>query len=320
MENNIKIKSENSEILSKVLGIMDKNLILIEEEFDVKISIIENYINLYGKDKEIVEVLIKKMIDACKEGEELDDQKVNYFISKIKSGESHDLKHINDLVICLNSYGKTIRPKTSGQRKYIEAIEKNVLTFGVGPAGTGKTFLAVAMAVKEFRNKNVNKIIITRPAVEAGENLGFLPGDLEMKIDPYLRPLYDSLYNILGVKAFTKYKEKGLIEVAPLAYMRGRTLDNAFIILDEAQNSTIEQMKMFLTRFGFGSKVVVNGDITQVDLKKNQMSGLVHAIKILEDVKGINISRFKSNDIVRHKLVRSIISRYQKDSEEGEKY
>jgi len=212
----------------------------------------------------------------------------------------------------MNAHGQSIKPKTFGQKKYVDAINNNVVTFGVGPAGTGKTFLAVAVAVREFRNKNVSRIIITRPAVEAGENLGFLPGDLEMKIDPYLRPLYDALYNILGAKTFTKYRESGLIEVAPLAYMRGRTLDDAFIILDEAQNSTVEQMKMFLTRFGFGSKVVVNGDITQIDLKRNQTSGLVHAIGILDNVKDINISRFGSNDIVRHKLVRSIIDRYEK--------
>jgi phosphate starvation-inducible PhoH-like protein len=308
---------ENIEILHKILGSLDKNLVLIEEEFDVKITIRENFINLIGNDKEIVEVLLKKLLDIIKYEGNLDEQKVNYYINKIKLGETSELDSIKNTRVCLDAHGKSIHPKTFGQKKYIDAIEENVVVFGVGPAGTGKTYLAVAMAVKEFRNKNVSKIIITRPAVEAGENLGFLPGDLEMKIDPYLRPLYDALYNILGAKTFTKYKENGLIEVAPLAYMRGRTLDDAFIILDEAQNSTIEQMKMFLTRFGFGSKVVVNGDITQIDLKKNQKSGLVHAIGILDGLKDINIIKFDVNDIVRHKLVGSIINRYE-EAEKGD--
>lgn len=308
----IKIIIENTETLHKLLGSLDKNLSLIEDEFDVKITIRENFINLLGNDKEVVEVLLTKLINVVNYSGNLDEQKINYYINKVKLGELDELSNIDDVVICLDAHGKGIRPKTIGQKKYIDAIDENVVTFGVGPAGTGKTYLAVAMAVREFRNKTVSRIIITRPAVEAGENLGFLPGDLEMKIDPYLRPLYDALYNILGAKIFMKYKESGLIEVAPLAYMRGRTLDDAFIILDEAQNSTIEQMKMFLTRFGFGSKVVVNGDITQIDLKRNQMSGLVHAIGILDDVKDINITRFNTFDIVRHKLVRSIIDRYEK--------
>lgn len=302
--------------LHKILGTLDKNLMLIEGAFSVKLMVRNGGIELTGEDQEIVEVLIKKLLDLVQHGEVLDEQKINYYINKVKSGDVSALNRIHDTIICLTAKGKTLRPKTQGQKEYIEAIEKNVVTFGIGPAGTGKTYLAVAMAVKAFRNKDVSRIIITRPAVEAGENLGFLPGDLEMKIDPYLQPLYDALFNILGAKAFEKYRESGLIEVAPLAYMRGRTLDNAFIILDEGQNSTVEQMKMFLTRFGFGSKVVVNGDITQVDLKRHQKSGLVHAVNILQDIEDIGIFKFSPKDIVRHKLVRNIISRYEKDKGE----
>lgn len=313
----ISIPVETGDILHKVLGTLDRNLKLIESVFDVNINVKDSAIILSGDDQELVEVLMIKLLDLIEHGTDLDEQKLNYYINKVKTGESSDLKSIRDTIICVNAHGKTIRPKTQGQKEYIDTIESNVLTFGVGPAGTGKTYLAVAMAVKEFRNKNVNRIIITRPAVEAGENLGFLPGDLEMKIDPYLQPLYDALFSILGAKAFEKYREIGLIEVAPLAYMRGRTLDNAFIILDEAQNSTVEQMKMFLTRFGFGSKVVVNGDITQVDLKNHQKSGLTHAVSILEDIKDIGIFKFTTNDIVRHKLVRNIIHRYEKNKGEN---
>ena len=313
----ISIPVETGDILHKVLGTLDRNLKLIESVFDVNINVKDSAIILSGDDQELVEVLMIKLLDLIEHGTDLDEQKLNYYINKVKTGESSDLKSIRDTIICVNAHGKTIRPKTQGQKEYIDTIENNVLTFGIGPAGTGKTYLAVAMAVKEFRNKNVNRIIITRPAVEAGENLGFLPGDLEMKIDPYLQPLYDALFSILGAKAFEKYREIGLIEVAPLAYMRGRTLDNAFIILDEAQNSTVEQMKMFLTRFGFGSKVVVNGDITQVDLKNHQKSGLTHAVSILEDIKDIGIFKFTTNDIVRHKLVRNIIHRYEKNKGEN---
>lgn len=314
----ISIPVETGDILHKVLGTLDKNLKLIESAFDITIQIKDSAIILSGDDKELVEVLITKLLDLVEHGTELDEQKLNYYINKVKTGESGDLRRIRDTIICVNAHGKTIRPKTQGQKEYIDTIESNVLTFGIGPAGTGKTYLAVAMAVREFRNKNVNRIIITRPAVEAGENLGFLPGDLEMKIDPYLQPLYDALFSILGAKAFEKYRESGLIEVAPLAYMRGRTLDNAFIILDEAQNSTVEQMKMFLTRFGFGSKVVVNGDITQVDLKHHQKSGLTHAVSILKDIDDIGIFKFSTNDIVRHRLVRNIIHRYEKSKGENE--
>jgi len=313
----ISIPVETGDSLHKILGTLDKNLKLIESVFDVKIEVKDSAIVLSGDDKELVEVLMIKLLDLIEHGTELDEQKLNYYINKVKAGESGDLKRISDTIICVNAHGKTIRPKTQGQKDYVDIIENNVLTFGIGPAGTGKTYLAVAMAVKEFRSKNVNRIIITRPAVEAGENLGFLPGDLEMKIDPYLQPLYDALFSILGAKVFEKYRESGSIEVAPLAYMRGRTLDNAFIILDEAQNSTIEQMKMFLTRFGFGSKVVVNGDITQVDLKRHQKSGLIHAVSILKDIEDIGIFEFTTSDIVRHKLVRDIIHRYEKSK--GEK-
>ncbi len=226
--------------------------------------------------------------------------------------QEKEFKKMDETTIIVTSRGKFIKPKTQGQRKYYEDILHHDVTFGVGPAGTGKTYLAVSMAVRAFKKKEVERIIITRPAVEAGERLGFLPGDLQMKVDPYLRPLYDALYDILGAETYVKLKEKGLIEVAPLAYMRGRTLDNSFIILDEAQNTTKEQMKMFLTRFGFGSKVVVNGDITQIDLPKGKISGLIHALKVLKGIKEIGFVHFNENDVVRHSLVKKIITYYER--------
>lgn len=291
----------------------DKNIKRIEKDFRVNINYRDGNIVITGQDKEVVEVLIKQLIDAVEHEKTIDNQKINYYINKVKLGEVNHLDGLHDKNICLTHRGKSIRPKTVGQQAYVNAIGKNVLTFGIGPAGTGKTYLAVAMAVRAFKHKNVNRIIITRPAVEAGENLGFLPGDLQSKIDPYLRPIQDALYDILGAKKYFDYKEKGLIEVAPLAYMRGRTLDDSFIILDEAQNTTREQMKMFLTRFGFGSKVVVNGDISQIDLKHRKNSGLIHASRILKGVQGIKIIRLKTQDVVRHQLVKSIITRYSED-------
>lgn len=308
----IKIKIHSKDKIAKLFGNLDKNIKIIENEFDCLIRIKSGNIIIQGSDKEIVEILILKLLEEIEHNKKIDDQLIDFYINKVKQNELSKLDTMNDFIICLNVKGQAIKPKTPGQKSYVEGIKNNVLTFGIGPAGTGKTYLAVAMAVRAFRNKEIDRIIITRPAVEAGENLGFLPGDLEMKIDPYLRPLHDALYNLLGSKLFNKYKENGLIEVAPLAYMRGRTLDNAFIILDEAQNTTIAQMKMFLTRFGFGSKVVVNGDISQIDLKGHKSSGLVHASKILKDIKNINISRLKGEDVVRHRLVKDIISRYEK--------
>jgi phosphate starvation-inducible PhoH-like protein len=245
-------------------------------------------------------------------GENLSEQNVRYCIAMVKEGSSENLSRLADDCVCITAKGKPIKPKTIGQKKYCEAIAKNTITFGVGPAGTGKTYLAVAMAVTAFRSKQINRIILTRPAVEAGEKLGFLPGDLQSKVDPYLRPLYDALFDMLGVETYHKYVEKGNIEIAPLAYMRGRTLDDSFIILDEAQNTTKEQMKMFLTRLGFNSKMVVTGDITQIDLPSGQKSGLKDCLRILRNIDDIAQCRFNEKDVVRHRLVQDIIKAYEK--------
>ena len=296
-----------------LFGHLDSNINYISKKFDVSIKNNEEGLSISGDEKMVL--LCKKTIEFLVKdnpSEDLDRQKVSYIIEKVKSENKEILNDWLDYVICLNSKLKPIKPKTLGQKKYISAIEENIITFGIGPAGTGKTFLAIAMAAKALKNNSVSKIILTRPAVEAGENLGFLPGDLQEKIDPYLRPLYDSLYNILGYDNFLRLKEKGIIEVAPLAYMRGRTLDDAFIILDEAQNATNEQMKMFLTRIGFESKAVVTGDITQIDLGRRKNSGLVSVSKILNNIKGINFNYFDSSDVVRHSIVMKIIDAYTK--------
>ena len=301
------------EDIRNLFGNLDSNIDFISKKFDVSIKNNEQGLSITG-DKKMV-LLCSKAIEFLvkdKSSENLDKQKLSYIVEKIKSENKEILNDWLDYVICLNAKLKPIKPKTLGQRKYISAIEDNIITFGIGPAGTGKTFLAIAMAAKALKNNSVSKIILTRPAVEAGENLGFLPGDLQEKIDPYLRPLYDSLYNILGYDNFLRLKEKGIIEVAPLAYMRGRTLDDAFIILDEAQNATNEQMKMFLTRIGFESKAVVTGDITQIDLGRRKSSGLVSVSKILNNIKGINFNYFDSSDVVRHSIVMKIIDAYTK--------
>lgn len=309
-----KILVESLDVLYKLFGNLDENIIKIESEFKVKIASREGEVLIIGEEPvvEIVETLMYKLLHLIKKGEHLDRQKLEYTMLMVKEGHGDKLAALTDSIVCVTSRGKMVKPKTLGQQKYIEAILKNDVTFGIGPAGTGKTYLAVAMAVKAFKNEEVSRIIITRPAVEAGENLGFLPGDLQMKVDPYLRPLYDALYEILGAETYLKFKERGLIEVAPLAYMRGRTLDNSFIILDEAQNTTIEQMKMFLTRFGFGSKVVVNGDVTQIDLPRGKRSGLINAAEVLRDVEGIAMCQFTDKDVVRHSLVKRIIQEYDK--------
>ncbi|MEB3028392.1 PhoH family protein [Parvimonas micra] len=299
--------------IRNLFGNLDSNIDFISKKFDVSIKNNEQGLSITGDEKMVL--LCSKAIEFLvkdKSSENLDKQKLSYIVEKIKSENKEILNDWLDYVICLNAKLKPIKPKTLGQRKYISAIEDNIITFGIGPAGTGKTFLAIAMAVKALKNNSVSKIILTRPAVEAGENLGFLPGDLQEKIDPYLRPLYDSLYNILGYDNFLRLKEKGIIEVAPLAYMRGRTLDDAFIILDEAQNATNEQMKMFLTRIGFESKAVVTGDITQIDLGRRKSSGLVSVSKILNNIKGINFNYFDSSDVVRHSIVMKIIDAYTK--------
>ena len=259
---------------------------------------------------------INGLLTLINKGEPLSDQNVRYVLTLVKDGEEDKLEQMTADCICITSKGRPVKPKTLGQKKYIETIKNNTITIGVGPAGTGKTYLAVAMAVTAFRAKEVNRIILTRPAVEAGEKLGFLPGDLQSKVDPYLRPLYDALFDMLGAENFQRHQERGDIEVAPLAYMRGRTLDDSFIILDEAQNTTAEQMKMFLTRLGFNSKMVVTGDVTQIDLPDGKRSGLKEAVKILKNIEGIGTVRFNEKDVVRHRLVQDIIKAYQKQEEE----
>ncbi|MBR6005236.1 MAG: PhoH family protein, partial [Clostridia bacterium] len=259
---------------------------------------------------------INGLLTLINRGEALSDQNVRYVLSLVKDGDEDKLEQMTADCVCITSKGKPVKPKTLGQKKYVETIRGNTITIGVGPAGTGKTYLAVAMAVKAFRAKEVNRIILTRPAVEAGEKLGFLPGDLQSKVDPYLRPLYDALFDMLGSENYQKHHERGDIEVAPLAYMRGRTLDDSFIILDEAQNTTGEQMKMFLTRLGFNSKMVVTGDITQIDLPDGKRSGLKDAMKLLKNIDDIGIVRFSEKDVVRHRLVQDIIKAYQKQDEE----
>lgn len=306
--------ASDEEVHKELFGNLDENIIIIEENFNVKISLKSEFIEILGepRDIEMVKALLTNLVDIIMKQQTLDKKTLIYSIELIKSG---DLRSVGDLLnntLVYTSMGKPIKAKTVGQANYIESINNNDIVFGIGPAGTGKTYLAVAAAVREFKNKKVNRIILTRPAVEAGESLGFLPGDLQMKVDPYLRPLYDALFEILGQETYSKYVEKGMIEIAPLAYMRGRTLDSAFIILDEAQNTTNEQMKMFLTRLGYGSKVVVTGDITQIDLPRGKASGLKNVLKILDGVKGIDIIYLSKKDIVRHPLVQRIITAYEK--------
>jgi len=286
----------------------------IKSNLEIDISIQDNSIRLYGySDKiDMAQKLFENLISMVKQQNKVDIQDIAYAIDIIKKGKHDNLKSLLNDVVCISASGKSIKPKTFGQKRYIDSLRKHDIVFGIGPAGTGKTYLAMAMAVQAFKNKEVNRIILTRPAVEAGESLGFLPGDLQEKVDPYLRPIYDALFDILGADSYLKYFEKGLIEVAPLAYMRGRTLDSAYVILDEAQNTTNEQMKMFLTRLGFGSRVAVTGDITQIDLAKGKQSGLKTVMKILKDVDGIEFVHLTSADIVRHPLVQRIINAYEK--------
>lgn len=300
-----------------LFGSFDENIKLIEKEFDVAFITRGSEIKIKG-DEEAVDKAkraIKNLLLLINKGETLNEQNIRYVISLVRDGNEDKLSSMSSDCVCISAKGKPIKAKTLGQKKYIEAIKNNTIVFGIGPAGTGKTYLAVALAVNAFRSKQVNRIILTRPAVEAGEKLGFLPGDLQQKVDPYLRPLYDALFDMLGPENFQKYQERGNIEVAPLAYMRGRTLDDSFIILDEAQNTTPEQMKMFLTRLGFGSKIVVTGDITQIDLPDGKKSGLVEVIKILKSVEDIETVKFTQKDVVRHRLVQDIIKAYEKYEE-----
>ncbi len=315
------INVERMEQAVSLFGSFDENITLLEKEFNVKTVCRGSEIKVQG-DAENVEKAVRAingLLLLINKGEQLNDQNVRYVVSMVNEGNEEKLGEMSSDCVCVTAKGKPVKPKTLGQKKYIEAINDNTIVFGIGPAGTGKTYLAVALAVKAFRAKEVNRIILTRPAVEAGEKLGFLPGDLQQKVDPYLRPLYDALFDMLGAESFQKYQERGSIEVAPLAYMRGRTLDDSFIILDEAQNTTAEQMKMFLTRLGFNSKIVVTGDITQIDLPDGKKSGLVEVIKILKHVDDIKTVRLTEKDVVRHKLVQDIIKAYDK-YEEGKNY
>lgn len=300
-----------------LFGSFDENIRLIESEFSVTVLNRGSDLKISGEAENVAKATtaIERLLALINKGEALSDQNVRYVISLVKDGEEDKLMSLSGDCVCITSKGKPVKPKTLGQKKYVEAIRKNTIVLGAGPAGTGKTYLAVAMAVTAFRAKEVNRIILTRPAVEAGEKLGFLPGDLQQKVDPYLRPLYDALFDMLGAEAFARYQERGSIEVAPLAYMRGRTLDDSFIILDEAQNTTREQMKMFLTRLGFNSKMVVTGDVTQIDLPDGKRSGLTDAMRILRNVPDISINTFTENDVVRHKLVQDIIKAYEKNEE-----
>ena len=319
------IKIGAGEMTARIFGPFDSNIRAIEHAFAVdiqnRVEAGEDGVLISGQDASAVEQAAKSVMclrDMAAYNDVLSDQSVRYVIDMVKAGREEDLSDLGDDCICLTTRGKPIKAKTVGQRRYVDAIRKNTLTFGVGPAGTGKTFLAVAMAVKALREKQVNRIILTRPAIEAGEKLGFLPGDLQSKIDPYLRPLYDALYEMMGAENYQRHLEKQTIEIAPLAYMRGRTLDDSFIILDEAQNTTKEQMKMFLTRLGFGSKIVITGDVTQIDLPDDKVSGLKDAIRVLDGVKDIAICRLTSADVVRHALVQEIINAYEKAAHKQE--
>lgn len=300
-----------------LFGSFDENIKLIEKEYNVRVIGRDSELKIDGEAENVSKAckVIESLLTFINRGEALSEQNVRYCISLINDGSEDKIEQIAGDCICITSKGKPIKPKTMGQKRYCNAIAQNTITFGVGPAGTGKTYLAVAMAVTAFRAKQVNRIILTRPAVEAGEKLGFLPGDLQSKVDPYLRPLYDALFDMLGAETYQKYVERGNIEVAPLAYMRGRTLDDSFIILDEAQNTTREQMKMFLTRLGFNSKMVITGDITQIDLPNGARSGLKDCIKILRNIDDIAQCTFDAKDVVRHKLVQDIIKAYEKSEE-----
>ena len=320
------VKIGHSDLTSRMFGACDAHVRAVENAFHVDIrnrsDATGDTVIVSGSDTAQV-ALAAAVMDRLKEeaarAEEIPEQRVSYLIGMVRDGRAAELTALDDSAICITSRGKPVRAKTVGQRKYVNAIAKNTIVLGVGPAGTGKTFLAVAMAVKALRAGEVSRIILTRPAIEAGEKLGFLPGDLQSKIDPYLRPLYDALYEMMGAENYAKMVEKQIIEVAPLAYMRGRTLDDSFIILDEAQNATPEQMKMFLTRLGFRSKAVVTGDLTQTDLPTGQKSGLAMAVKILEGIDDIFIHQFTDKDVVRHKLVQQIILAYDRFERESRK-
>ena len=309
------ISIERIEDVIDIFGSFDENIKLIEHELDVSVVSRDDQLKISGEAENVLYAVkaVQGLLGLAGRKETITEQNVRYIINLVKAGNE---EHINDIardVLCVTAKGKPIKPKTLGQKRYVDAIKKNTITLGIGPAGTGKTYLAVAAAVAAFRDKQVNRIILTRPAVEAGERLGFLPGDLQSKVDPYPRPLYDALFDMLGAETYNKYLERGSIEVAPLAYMRGRTLDDSFIILDEAQNTSREQMKMFLTRLGFGSKIVITGDITQIDLPRDTVSGLKEAMRVLDGVEDIAICRLNEADVVRHVIVQRIIKAYEED-------
>jgi phosphate starvation-inducible PhoH-like protein len=303
--------------MSKLFGERDTFLNQISEALQVQVITRESELIIKGTQESVdkAEKVIRELLSLIRGGRNLEERDIDYAIRIISGDEELNMMNLSDDEIVFTTRGKIVRPKTKGQKIYVDAVRSNTLVFGVGPAGTGKTYLAIALAVAALRAKEVDRIILTRPAVEAGERLGFLPGDLQAKIDPYLRPLYDALFDIMGNEQFLKYMERGIIEVAPLAYMRGRTLDNSFVILDEAQNTTREQMKMFLTRLGFGSKAIVTGDITQIDLPRNTKSGLIQAVNILKNIEDIGIVMLTAKDVVRHKLVQKIINAYEKNDE-----
>lgn len=319
MESQEMIITVQTDDVASVFGQFDGNVKKIEKEFGVRIVNREGAIKIVGerRNAEAAASVIEHIKASLEKNEEITEQSLGYIVEvvKEKTADEGEIDALHDDLICLTVNGRPLRPKTVGQKKYVDMIRKDTIVFGIGPAGTGKTYLAMAMAITAFKNNEVNRIILTRPAIEAGEKLGFLPGDLQQKVDPYLRPLYDALYEIMGAEQFAKNMEKGLIEVAPLAYMRGRTLDNAFIVLDEAQNTTPEQMKMFLTRIGYGSKAVVTGDLTQVDLGEGKRSGLTDAANILKNIEGIGIMALTNKDVVRHPLVQKIINAYEKADE-----
>ena len=314
------INVERVEHIVNLFGSFDENIKLLEREYGVNIVCRDTELKICGDAEAVLrgKAAVNALLQLAARGEQISQQNVNYVISLVRDGQEDKINQMGKDVICVTTKGRPVKAKTVGQQKYVDAIQNNIVTLGIGPAGTGQTYLAVACAVAAFREKTINRIILTRPAVEAGEKLGFLPGDLQNKVDPYLRPLYDALFDMLGPEAYQRYLERGNIEVAPLAYMRGRTLDDAFIILDEAQNTTPEQMKMFLTRIGFGSKAVITGDITQVDLPDGKKSGLKDAVNIINGIEGIGICTLDHKDVVRHELVSRIIKAYEEHDQKRE--
>ena len=308
-----RISLERMEQAVNIFGSFDENIRLLEKEFNVAVTNRDGELRINGEAEDVMHAAkaVQAMLTLSSRGEALGEQNVRYIIDMVRTGKEEQISELAGDVLCISAKGRPVKPKTLGQKEYIASVLKNTVTIGVGPAGTGKTYLAVAAAVAAFRDKQVNRIVLTRPAVEAGERLGFLPGDLQSKVDPYLRPLYDALFDMLGAETYQKYLERGNIEVAPLAYMRGRTLDDSFIILDEAQNTSREQMKMFLTRLGFGSKIVITGDVTQIDLPDGKPSGLREVMRVLKNVEGIGICELTNADVVRHVMVQRIVKAYE---------